>query len=90
MNLENKTVFITGGTSGYGKAAAKTLTEHGASVIIAARNSPLDVPMYAFEQGKMYFTSFRVFCIQIQSVFYFICKRIPRGSVRSQQKGIIE
>lgn len=23
MNLENKTVFITGGTSGYGKAAAK-------------------------------------------------------------------
>lgn len=45
MNLENKTVFITGGTSGYGKAAAKMLTEHGASVIIAARNSPLDVPM---------------------------------------------
>lgn len=38
MNLENKTVFITGGTSGYGKAAAKMLTEHGASVIIAARN----------------------------------------------------
>ena len=37
-NVKNKIVFITGGSSGYGKAAAKTFTKEGATVIIAARN----------------------------------------------------
>lgn len=37
-NLQNKVVFITGGSSGYGKATAKALTEAGAKVVIAARN----------------------------------------------------
>lgn len=35
--MKNKIVFITGGTSGYGKAMAKLFTEEGAKVIIAAR-----------------------------------------------------
>lgn len=35
--LNNKIVFITGGSSGYGKATAKALCEAGATVIIAAR-----------------------------------------------------
>lgn len=37
-NLKDKVVFLTGGSSGYGKATAKALTEAGAKVIIAARN----------------------------------------------------
>jgi len=35
--MKNKIVFITGGTSGYGKAMAKLFTEEGATVVIAAR-----------------------------------------------------
>lgn len=35
--MKNKIVFITGGTSGYGKAMAKIFTEEGAKVIVAAR-----------------------------------------------------
>lgn len=37
-NVKNKVVFITGGSSGYGKAMAKTFVNEGATVIIAARN----------------------------------------------------
>lgn len=37
-NLKDKVVFLTGGSSGYGKATAKALTEAGARVVIAARN----------------------------------------------------
>lgn len=36
--MKDKIVFITGGTSGFGKAMAKLFTEDGAKVIIAARN----------------------------------------------------
>ena len=35
--MENKVVFITGGTSGYGEAMARLFTQEGAKVIIAAR-----------------------------------------------------
>ena len=37
-SLNNKVVFITGGSSGYGKATAKRMYEKGANVIIAARD----------------------------------------------------
>jgi len=36
--LKGKTAFITGGSSGYGKATARRLADEGVSVIIAARN----------------------------------------------------
>lgn len=35
--MKDKIVFITGGTSGYGKAMAKRFTEEGAKVIVSAR-----------------------------------------------------
>ena len=38
MNVENKTVFITGGGSGIGLAIAKKMSENGAKVIISGRN----------------------------------------------------
>lgn len=37
-DLKNSVVFITGGTSGYGKAMAKAFCAKGARVIIAARH----------------------------------------------------
>ena len=37
--MNGKIVFITGGTSGYGKAMAKLFTKEGARVIIAARKA---------------------------------------------------
>lgn len=36
--MEGKIAFITGGSSGYGKATAAKMVESGATVIIAARN----------------------------------------------------
>ena len=36
--MKDKIVFLTGGTSGYGKAMAKLFTEEGAKVIVAARH----------------------------------------------------
>ena len=38
MNMENKIVLITGGSSGYGRAMAKAFSDEGATVIIAARH----------------------------------------------------
>lgn len=35
MNLENKTAFVTGGSSGIGRAIAELLSQHGARVAVA-------------------------------------------------------
>ncbi len=35
--LDGKTIFVTGASSGIGHATAKVLTDHGASVVVAAR-----------------------------------------------------
>ena len=36
-NLDGKVVFVTGASSGIGRASAKVLVNHGASVVIASR-----------------------------------------------------
>ena len=42
LNLENKTVIVTGGASGIGKAVAEEFLEQGANVVIAdmSTNAP--------------------------------------------------
>ena len=50
----NKTVIITGATSGYGLAAAKKFKENGDTVIIASRNAEKvknTVAEYGFDDG---------------------------------------
>ncbi|WP_431134103.1 SDR family oxidoreductase [Psychroserpens mesophilus] len=39
MNLENRTIIITGASSGIGEAAAKKLSSHGANVVLMARST---------------------------------------------------
>lgn len=39
MNIENKTVIISGASRGIGRATALKLAEHGANVVITARNA---------------------------------------------------
>ena len=38
--FENKTVLITGGTSGIGKAAALAFAKEGANVVVSGRRLP--------------------------------------------------
>ena len=50
----NKTVIITGATSGYGLATAKKFKENGDTVIIASRNAEKvknTVAEYGFDDG---------------------------------------
>ncbi|KAJ2338976.1 hypothetical protein GGH91_004646, partial [Coemansia sp. RSA 2671] len=39
MSLQGKTVFITGGTRGIGRAIAIKCAQNGAQVVVAARNT---------------------------------------------------
>ena len=37
-DIDNKVIYVTGGTSGIGKSIAKCCLDHGAKVIITGRN----------------------------------------------------
>ena len=56
MNLKNKIIVLTGGTSGIGKALASTLEEHGSKVIILARNRSRLLKMKKNKMGGKNFT----------------------------------
>ena len=40
LDLTGRTAIVTGGTKGLGRVIATTLLEHGAEVIVCARNAP--------------------------------------------------
>ena len=40
VSLAGKTVLVTGGSAGYGKAMARSFVEAGASVLIAGSTKP--------------------------------------------------
>ena len=46
LDLTGRTAIVTGGTKGLGRVIATTLLEHGAEVIVCARNAP-DTPVTA-------------------------------------------
>ena len=46
LDLTSRTAIVTGGTKGLGRVIATTLLEHGAEVIVCARNAP-DTPVTA-------------------------------------------
>ena len=46
LDLTGKTVIVTGGTKGIGRVITTTFLEHGADVVICARNAP-DSPVAA-------------------------------------------
>ena len=53
LDLTGKTVIVTGGTKGIGRVITTTFLEHGADVVICARNAP-DSPVAA--NGHVYLT----------------------------------
>ena len=46
LDLTSRTAIVTGGTKGLGRVIATTLLNHGAEVIVCARNAP-DTPVTA-------------------------------------------
>ena len=38
LNFSGKTVIVTGGSSGIGRAVCKRFAEHGANVVVCGRN----------------------------------------------------
>lgn len=44
-NLDGKVIFVTGASSGIGHATAKVLTDHGASIVVAARREEESVAL---------------------------------------------
>jgi len=55
--LENKTVFITGGLSGIGKACALAAAKEGANIVVAdIRSDTTDVTMAPLEHLMLHLT----------------------------------
>ena len=67
--LENKTVLITGATSGIGRAASIALASQGARIIILARNSEKAEKLLAELPG--------------QGHLYFLCDMMSIGDIKS-------
>ena len=67
--LENKTVLITGATSGIGRAASIALASQGARIIILARNSEKVEKLIAELPG--------------QGHLYFLCDMMSIGDIKS-------
>jgi NAD(P)-dependent dehydrogenase (short-subunit alcohol dehydrogenase family) len=67
--LENKTVLITGATSGIGRAASIALASQGARIIILARNSEKAEKLIAELPG--------------QGHLFFICDMMSVGEIKS-------
>ncbi len=51
--LDGKTALVTGGTKGAGKAIAERLSNAGATVIITARNEPINEPNFHFIKADL-------------------------------------
>ena len=54
MSIENQIVWITGATSGIGKAIAEAFAQHGATVVISGRNSEALFGLAKFLDGSGY------------------------------------
>lgn len=56
MDLEGKTILITGANSGIGRATAKFMAKKGARVIMACRNMKTAVEARGRPRGYLYIT----------------------------------
>ncbi|RZK18891.1 MAG: SDR family NAD(P)-dependent oxidoreductase [Pedobacter sp.] len=72
--LENKTVLITGATSGIGRAAAIAIASQGAQIIILARNSEKAEQLLAELPGNGH--------------LFFLCNMLSIGEIKSVSERI--
>ena len=72
--LENKTVLITGATSGIGRAACIAIASQGAQIIILARNSEKAAQLLAELPGKGH--------------LFFLCDMLSIGEIKSVSERI--